>query len=132
MTQATLVAVGESTLVSISIGLAIALAGGLFLAGTTWGRLMTQLKAMEQKFGELQKAIAHLDRAGSADAEALSRKAHQLSSQVGDLELRCALIERDLGIPVGRREDRTPVTSMPHRLRSPSGGHPTSGPDESR
>jgi hypothetical protein len=60
VTQATLVAVGESTLVSISIGLAIALAGGLFLAGTTWGRLMTQLKAMEQT-PEIQRRIKYLD-----------------------------------------------------------------------
>lgn len=122
---------GESSLISISIGLALTMAIGLVVAGVTWGRLTQQLKAMEQKFAELQRAIAHLDRAGSADAEALSRRYHDLASKVADLELRCALIERDAGIPVVAREDRTPVVTMPRR-RSPSGGHPAPDPGESR
>jgi hypothetical protein len=113
----------ESTLVPISIGLFVAVVVAAVGLGITWGKMRAEHEAVLSKLSSIEKSIVKLDHAGSRDIEAVGQRCHDLSSKCAMLELRVALLERELGVPGPAPEDRTPVRAMPRRGQLPTGPH---------
>lgn len=108
-------ALDNSTTISITIGAIASFAGGLVWLGWLTGRLFSRLDALAKKQDGLVSAVTALDKAARADAVHFGQRWHDLSSIVHDHELQLALLNRELGLPIGPRSERTPVQTVPRR-----------------
>lgn len=108
--------ISDSTTITITIGLLVAIASGLTMFGWTTGRLFARLDALASKQDGLMSSMHAIEKDARANATQLGQRFHAMNRVVQDHELRLALICRELNLPVGPMSDRTPVVAMPpHR-----------------